>query len=192
MELILLESVEGLGRPGDQVKVRAGYARNFLLPKGKAVPITAEAVRSLDKLKAKAEAEERAMISSMEELSGKIQGARVEIAARATEEGHLFGSVTERDIHGALIGAGWDLPLRAVRLPAHLKEAGEHEVELHLYGEITTTVTVLVIPVDVHGNTIELASEEEGEEQAAAAEGEGEAREPTTGEAPTDAPSAGA
>lgn len=155
MELILLESVEGLGRPGDQVKVRAGYGRNFLLPRGKAVPVSADALRSLDKLKAKAEAEERAVLSSMEELARAIEGAQVQITARATDEGHLFGSVTEKDIHAALVAAGWKVALRSVRLPMHLKDAGVSPVELHLHGKVTAHVNVEVVPIDAEGNRIE-------------------------------------
>ena len=154
MELILLESVEGLGRPGDQVKVRSGYARNFLIPEGKGVPVSADVLRNLSKLKAKAEAEERAVISTMEDLSRRIAGFQVQILARATEEGHLFGSVTDKDVHAALAAAGWTMPLKAVRLPAHLKDAGVAEVPLHLHGEITATVQVDIVPVDSDGNRI--------------------------------------
>jgi large subunit ribosomal protein L9 len=158
MELILLQSVEGLGHPGDQVKVRAGYARNFLMPKGKAVPVSPDALRGLSKLKKRAEEEEKALLSTMEQLAAKIAGAQVQITARATEEGHLFGSVTERDVHHALTAAGWQLPLRAVRLAAHLKEAGTTEVELHLHGNITAVVKVEVQPVDADGNRIEVVA----------------------------------
>ena len=85
VDLILLESVSGLGRPGDKVKVRPGYARNYLLPQRKASPVNPDVLRNLDKLKAKAEEEERAMVSSMTELAGKLQGFEVELSARATE-----------------------------------------------------------------------------------------------------------
>jgi large subunit ribosomal protein L9 len=178
MELILLESIEGLGRPGDQVKVRAGYGRNFLLPRGKAVPVSANALRSLDKLKAKADAEERAMLSSMEELARAIEGAQVQIPARATQEGHLFGSVTEKDIHAALVAAGWKVSVRAVRLAAHLKDAGVSPVELHLHGTITATVQVEVVPIDSEGNPIEITAEAQA--RAAAERGS----EPGPGDAP--------
>lgn len=161
MNLILLESVDGLGRPGDQVKVRPGYARNYLLPFQKAVPDTSDSQRMLGRLKKKAEEEERAMISSMQELAAKLTGTEVSLQARATEERHLFGSVTERDIHAALTAAGWNVPLRAVRLPAHIKEAGRHEVTLHLYGEIRASIVVEVVPVDAEGAVIEEPSPEE-------------------------------
>jgi large subunit ribosomal protein L9 len=183
MELILLQSVEGLGRPGDQVKVRDGYARNFLLPHGKAVPLSANALRGLSKLKKKAEEEEKALLSTMEQLAAKIAGTVVQITARATEEGHLFGSVTERDVHQALTAAGWQLPARAVRLAAHLKEAGTTDVELHLHGAIVTTVKVEVVPVDAEGNTIEVVAPPPSQPAPEVAPEEGEAAEAE----PTDA-----
>lgn len=168
MELILLQSIEGLGRPGDQVKVRDGYARNFLLPRGKAVPVSADALRGLSRLKQRAEEEERALLSTMEELARKIEGAQVQISARATEEGHLFGSVTERDVHAALAAAGWQVGLRSVRMPAHLKQAGVADVELHLHGAIKATVKVEVVPIDAEGNRIEVVAPPPASEAPAA------------------------
>lgn len=169
MELILLESVAGLGRPGDQVKVKTGYARNFLLPQGKATPVNKEVLRGLDKLKARAEEEERALVSSMEELKGKLDGQQLTLNARATEEGHLFGSVSDRDVQEALEAADWPIPPRSVRMEHHIKEAGTSDVEVHLYGEISATVSVEVVPIDAEGNPIEIF---EPEDEDAAAEGE--------------------
>jgi large subunit ribosomal protein L9 len=189
MELILLESVDGLGRPGDQVKVKAGYARNYLLPSGKALPLCADSLRGIDKLKAKADAEEQQMISSMEEMAQKLAGVQVEISARATAEGHLFGSVTDKDVHAAFVTAGWELPPRAVRLPAHLKEAGPAEVTLHLHGEITVDVTVVVIPVDVEGIRIALEVEDGVmEESEADADADADGQPGDAGGAADDAP----
>ena len=191
-KLILLETVDGLGRPGDQVSVKNGFARNFLLPHRKAVVATEDSMRMLGKLKEKAAAEERALISSMEELGSKIAGLAVEVQARATDEGHLFGSVTEKDIHLAIVAEGWDVAQRAVRLPAHLKDAGVHTVTLHLYGEITADISVEVIPVDLEGQRIEPMrddsrddqgdeGDDEGDGEAAA--GDGDATEATGDEA---------
>jgi|GEM_PF-19397 len=158
MELILLQSVDGLGRPGDQVKVRDGYARNFLLPRGKAVPLSADALRGLAKLKKRADEEEKALLSTMEALAAKIAGAQVQISARSTEEGHLFGSVTDRDVLAALVAAGWQVPPRSVRMAAHLKQAGTSDVELHLHGSIMATIKVEVVPVDAEGNRIDVVA----------------------------------
>jgi large subunit ribosomal protein L9 len=156
MKLILLESVDGLGRPGDQVNVKNGFARNFLLPQSKAVVLTPDSMRMLGRLTAKAESEERALISSMEEMAQKVSGLSVQVLSRATHEGHLFGSVTEKDIHLALVAAGWDIAQRAVRMTTHFKEVGTFEVALHLYGEISASIQVEVVPVDLDGTPIEL------------------------------------
>jgi large subunit ribosomal protein L9 len=158
MEVVLIESVFGLGRPGDQVKVKSGYARNYLFPHAKAVPVSADVMRNLGKLKERADEEERAMISSMEELRAKLAGTVVEITARATEEGHLFGSVTDKDIQSVLARDGWSLPPRSVRLEGHVKEAGDTTVEVHLYGEISADIQVRVVPVDGDGNPIDLTA----------------------------------
>jgi large subunit ribosomal protein L9 len=186
MKLILLESVAGLGRPGDQVNVKNGFARNYLLPQRKAVVRTDDSMRMLGKLQAKADAEERALISSMEELSAKLKGLAVEVMARATDDGHLFGSVTEKDIHLAIVAAGWDVALRAVRLPMHLKDAGVHEVVLHLYGEILVPISVEVVPIDMEGTRIEPMGQAraEGSEDDPAKSGEADDAASAEGEAP--------
>jgi large subunit ribosomal protein L9 len=183
MKLILLETVDGLGRPGDEVRVKDGFARNFLLPKRKAVRHNVDSLRMLARLRKKAEEEERALIASMEELAEKVSGLAIEVRARATEDRHLFGSVTEKDIHLAILAAGWDaVPLRAVRLSAHIKEAGEEQLELHLHGDIRAPYTLTVVPVDIDGDVIELrnagehaddgADDEDGDDDAPrAAEG---------------------
>ncbi|HTE05486.1 MAG TPA: 50S ribosomal protein L9 [Planctomycetota bacterium] len=158
MELILLQSVEGLGRPGDQVKVKSGYARNFLLPHGKAVALSANALRGIGKLKARADEEERQMVTTMDELGRKLLGTVVKINARATEEGHLFGSVTDKDVMAALAAAGWQLPARAVRMPSHIKDAGPTDVTLHLHGAITAEIKVDVVPIDGEGNVIDISA----------------------------------
>ncbi len=169
MELILLQSIEGLGRPGDQVRVKPGYARNYLLPYGKATLLCADALRGIAKLKVRAEAEERAMLSTMEELAQKLVGFVVKITARATEDGHLFGSVTDKDVLAALAAAGWhQIPGRAVRMPAHLKEAGVADVTLHLYGAVTADIKVDVVPVDAEGNAIDLTAARAAASEASA------------------------
>ena len=168
MKLLLLESVAGLGRPGDQVNVKDGYARNFLLPQRHAVRLTTDSLRMIGSLNRKAEEEERAMISSMEELAAKITGTLVSVEARATDEGHLFGSVTEKDVHLALVAAGWDVEQRMVRMEFHIKESGETTVSLHLYGEIIVPITVNVVPLDMDGMVIDLS------DPAALEEGEGD------------------
>lgn len=154
MKLLLLESVYGLGRPGDQVNVKPGYARNYLIPQRLATMVNADSLRMLGRLKQKAEDEEKAAIASASEMASKIGGVSISIQSRATEEGHLFGSVTEKDIQRALHGIGYEVPVRAVRLEAHIKQAGTHSVDLRFYGEIASVITVEVVPIDGEGNVI--------------------------------------
>ncbi|RKY21620.1 MAG: 50S ribosomal protein L9 [Planctomycetota bacterium] len=187
MKLLLLESVDGLGRPGDQVDVKPGFARNYLVPQGKAVRVSPDTLRMLGRLQEKAEAEERALVSSMQELAAKVDGFAVKVNARATEEGHLFGSVTEKDVHAAMAAAGWtELTVRQVRMHGHLKEAGEHEVELHLFGEIEAKVMVTIVPVDSDGYAVELEEFEDDDEGGEAGEGDA-----STGNAATETPADG-
>lgn len=164
LEVILLEKVGGLGVPGDQVRVKPGFALNFLLPQGKAERVNPDVLRRLPALKEKAEREESVLVASMEELAQKLDGTAVKIEARSTEEGHLFGSVTEKEITAALVSEGWDgLPDRAIRLEEHIKEAGDFEALAHLYGEIEAAIKVTVVPVDAEGNIIEVVEVEERE-----------------------------
>lgn len=172
MKLLLIQSVEALGHPGDQVNVKPGYARNYLLPQGKAVPVTKDSLRMLPRLKAKAEEEERHLVGSMKDLAAKINGVSVVIQARATDEGHLFGSVTERDVQLALAAAGWNVTVRQVRMTAHLKDAGESVVPLHLYGDIQAEIKVVVIPIDSDGQPVEVVAPVEEQPADAAAEPE--------------------
>ena len=120
MKLLLLESVEGLGRPGDQVDVKPGFARNYLIPQAKAVRVNSDTLRMLGRLQEQAAAEERAMISSMQELADKINGFAVEVSARATEEGHLFGEI-EAAVKVTVI------PVDAEGLPIEILEPEETE-----------------------------------------------------------------
>ena len=144
MELILLQSVEGLGHPGDQVKVRDGYARNFLMPKGKAVPVSPDALRGLSKLKKRAEEEEKALLSTMEQLAAKIAGTLVQITARATEEGHLFGSVNSKDIAEALELQNFTIDRRKIQLDDPIKQVGEYKIPVKLHKDVMAEVTVNV------------------------------------------------
>lgn len=189
MKLLLLETVAGLGRPGDQVDVKSGFALNYLLPERKAVKATTDSLRMLDALKTKAAEEERAMLSSMEELAAKLKGAEVTVQARATDEGHLFGSVTEKDIHLALTAAGWKVEQRMVRMEMHLKDSGSHEVQMHLYAEISVPITVHVEPIDMDGMVIDLTEYDEDDDESAEGEGDAEAKaaDETEAAAPTPA-----
>jgi large subunit ribosomal protein L9 len=146
MEVILLEKIANLGNLGDKVAVKAGYARNFLLPFGKATPATAENVAAfearraeLEKLAAEKKAEADARAAQLAELT-------VTIAANAGEEGKLFGSIGTRDIADAVTEAGVAIEKSEVRLPdGALRNVGEFDVVVQLHTDVETTVKLVVV-----------------------------------------------
>ena len=147
MEVILLEKVENLGGIGERVKVRSGYARNFLLPKGKAALATKENLERVDKMRA--ELEKKAAI----ELEGATRFAErvrelegVTIAARVGAEGKLFGSVGTVDIAEACELAGLKIARGDVRLPdGPLRVVGEHNVDIHVHSDISVSLAVTIV-----------------------------------------------
>jgi large subunit ribosomal protein L9 len=145
MELMLKQTIDHLGRIGDVVKVKPGYARNYLLPLGLAVPVTKANLVLLEKVRERAIAEERARIGSLKELADQLAQASVTIEGRANDEGHLFGSVTAANIADALRDKGFAVEARSIRLDAPLKEIGVFEVQVHLHTDVDTKIKVWVV-----------------------------------------------
>ena len=145
MELMLKQNIEHLGRLGDVVKVKPGYARNFLLPRGMAVMVTKSNVAEIERARAGALAEEQARLVGLRELAQKLTEAAVTIESRANAEGHLFGSVTQTQIASALREKGIPVDDRAVRLDQPLKEIGVYDVVVHLHASVEATVKVWVV-----------------------------------------------
>ncbi len=158
MKVLLLEDVENLGWLGDIIIVKDGYARNYLLPQGLAdVPNEAN-VKALADEKAKRAEHRRLQLEQLETLAENVTGAEVVIAAKANELGHLFGSVTERDIAGNLRQQGFTIQDAMVKLPAgHLKELGTYDLTLKIAGELTAPIRVVVVSQD---ETIDAVEEE--------------------------------
>lgn len=146
MEVILLEKVENLGTIGDQVNVKAGYGRNFLLPQGKATLATPENIAIFEKRRAELEAKEAEEVAAAKARAEKLDGMVLEIAAHAGEEGKLFGSVGTVDIAEASTAAGNEIERSEVRLPdGPLRVIGEHEVEIHLHSDVNVIIKVNVV-----------------------------------------------
>jgi large subunit ribosomal protein L9 len=145
MELLLKQNVEHLGRVGDVVKVKSGYARNYLLPRGLAVAVTKSNLADIERARAAALAEEEARLASLQELSTKMGETSVTIEGKANEEGHLFGSVTAANIASAMREKGFPVDERQVRLEQPLKEIGVYDVVLHLHATLDVTVKVWVV-----------------------------------------------
>ena len=144
MEIILLERVEKLGQMGDVVKVKPGYARNFLLPQGKALRANKGNLEKFETEKAQREADNLARRSDAETESGKMDGLAVSMVRAASEMGQLFGSVTSRDIADAVTEAGFTITRSQVVMEKSIKTLGLHDTRIRLHPEVTVTVTVNV------------------------------------------------
>jgi large subunit ribosomal protein L9 len=147
MQVILLERIDNLGDIGDQVNVKAGFGRNFLLPQKKATIATKENIVIFEAKRAEFEAKQAAGIGAARARAAQSENLSVEIAAKVGEEGKLFGSIGTVDISDACNAAGVDIQRSEIRLPdGPLRKVGEHEVELHLHTDVNVTITVTVVP----------------------------------------------
>ena len=144
MEIILLERVEKLGQMGDVVRVKPGYARNFLLPQGKALRANKGNLERFETEKAQREADNLSRRSEAETEAGKMDGLAVSMVRAASEMGQLFGSVTSRDIAEAVTEAGFTITRNQVVMDKAIKTLGLHDTRLRLHPEVSVTVTVNV------------------------------------------------
>jgi large subunit ribosomal protein L9 len=144
MEVILLERVAKLGQMGEVVRVKNGFARNYLLPKGKALRATEENRSRFEGMKADLEARNTELRGQAETASKKVAGKSVVVLRQAGESGQLFGSVTSRDIAGLLSGADVTVDRSQIVLNAPIKAIGMHKIPVALHPEVEVTVTVTV------------------------------------------------
>ena len=144
MDVILLERIESLGQMGDVVKVKPGYARNFLLPQKKALRATKENRDYFDKQRAQLEAQNLQRRSDAQAVSGKMENLSVIIIRQAGEFGQLYGSVSTRDIATAITAAGFTVNRQQVHLDQPIKVLGLHKARVALHPEVTVTATVNV------------------------------------------------
>ncbi len=142
MQVILLQRVENLGQMGDVVTVKPGYARNFLLPRQKALRATKENVSYFEGQKKALETENLKKREEAEKLSKKIDGLKVAIVRQASEAGQLFGSVTARDIADAITEKGQKIDRTMVRMDQSYKLLGLYPVKVDLHPEVSVTVTI--------------------------------------------------
>jgi len=147
MQVILLESVQNLGALGDTVKVKPGYARNYLIPQGIAAPATPGNVAMFEARRAELERQQREAEDQARARAARLEGLEVTVARKAGEEGKLFGSVGTQDIADAVTAQGAEVERNEIRLPeGPLREVGDYDIELHLYAEVDATITVHVVP----------------------------------------------
>jgi large subunit ribosomal protein L9 len=146
MQVILLEKVVNLGGLGDVVKVKEGFARNFLIPQGKAKRATPENLAEFETRRADLEKTQADALAVAQERGGKIDGLTVQIVRKAGVDGRLFGSVTTYDIAEALQGLGQQVERAAIRLPqGPLKAIGEYDIALALHSDVVVHVKVSVL-----------------------------------------------
>ncbi|MGO1246998.1 MAG: 50S ribosomal protein L9 [Oceanisphaera sp.] len=149
MQVILLDKIAKLGGLGDQVTVKAGYARNFLLPQGKAVLATKDNVATFEARRAELEAKLNEQLAAAQARADQLSGlAGVEIASKSGDEGKLFGSIGARDIADAITAAGVEVAKSEVRLTdGVLRNVGEYEVGVQLHADVQATVTIQVVAI---------------------------------------------
>jgi large subunit ribosomal protein L9 len=168
MQIILLERVPKLGQMGDVVNVRPGYARNFLIPQGKALRATKAAIGDFDKRRSQLEARNLERKQEAQQLAAKIDGQSAVLLRQASETSHLYGSVNARDIATAFTEAGISLDKQQIRLEEPLKTLGLHKVTVALHPEVEVTVTVNVARSQEEANIqagVQIPTPEEEEEE---------------------------
>ena len=144
MEVILLERIGKLGQMGDIVRVRDGFARNFLLPQGKALRATTANKSKFETMKADLQAKSAAAKGDADRISGKLDGKSFKVLRQASEVGQLFGSVSPRDIAGLLKEGGYEVDRNQIALNVPIKTIGSHKVPVQLHPEVEVTITLHV------------------------------------------------
>ncbi|HJO36711.1 MAG: 50S ribosomal protein L9 [Pseudomonadota bacterium] len=146
MEVILLERLENLGDLGERVNVKSGYARNFLIPKRKAVPATAERIAEFETRRADLEAAAAQLREQAQARADQLEGLRLTLSARSAGENRLYGSISTVEIAEAAQAEGAQIERKEIRLPeGAIREAGEHEVEIYLHPDVSATILVEVL-----------------------------------------------
>ena len=146
MQVILLEKLVNLGKLGDVVKVKQGFARNYLIPQGKAKRATPENIAEFELRRAELEKTESEVLTAAQEQATKMQGLMVQITQKAGVDGKLFGSVTNVDISEALQAQSFPIQKAAIRMPhGPLKQVGDYNVTVVLHSDVTANITVSVL-----------------------------------------------
>ena len=146
MQVILMEKVANLGNLGDVVKVKDGFARNFLIPQGKAKRATPDNIKHFESRRAELEKAQAEALAQAQEKAGRLEGMTVQVTQKAGVDGKLFGSVTNIDVADALKGRGVEVPRSMIRMPqGPLKMVGDHPIKVALHADVVVTVTVSVL-----------------------------------------------
>ena len=152
MQIILLEKIANVGNLGDVVKVKDGYARNFLIPHGKAKRATPDNLKAIEARRADLEQAAAEKLAKSQAVAEKLEGSKLRISQKSGVDGRLFGSVTNVDVVEALRAQGVEIEKAMVRMPSGpLKQVGEHPVSIVLHTDVTAHVTVNVVGETVVG-----------------------------------------
>jgi len=145
MQVILMEKVVNLGGLGDIVKVKEGYARNYLIPQGKAKRATEENKKVFETKRAELEMAQADKLAAAQAKAAKLEGLTIQLARKAGVDGRLFGSVGNIDIADALVAQGVEVEKGAIRLPlGPLKQVGESQIEVALHSDVVAMITVAI------------------------------------------------
>jgi len=146
MEIILLQKVANLGQIGDRVKVKSGYARNYLVPTGRATMATAANIAKFEAQRHELEAKAHEELASAQARALNFENFKLEISAKAGSEGKLFGSIGTADIAEAAVKTGHPITRSEVRMPnGPIRTTGEHPVQLHLHTDVNVTLMVTIV-----------------------------------------------
>ena len=145
MQVILLEKNEKLGNLGDIANVKSGYARNYLIPQGKAKPLNKANLAAFETIRAELEAKEALDLSEAQTKEAAMKDIVCTISANAGEEGKLYGSVSPADIVESLHSQGFEVEKRDINMPEAIRHTGEYEITVSIYAEVIVTVKVIVI-----------------------------------------------
>jgi len=146
MQVILLEKIDNVGSLGDLVDVKSGFARNFLLPQGKAEMATKTNIEAFQVRRAELEKQQAQTLQAAQQRAAQLEGLTVTITSRSGTEGKLFGSVGTEEIRVAIVEAGVEVEKKEIRMPdGPLRNVGEHPVTLHLHADVDSQVTILVV-----------------------------------------------
>ena len=150
MQIILLEKIDNVGVLGDLVDVKAGFARNYLLPQGKAELATPDNIEAFEQRRAELESQQAQALADAKGRATRLEDTTITVTSRAGAEGKLFGSVGTEEIRAAAEAAGHTIEKREIRLPdGPLRSVGEHPVTLHLHTDVDVEITVDVVGEEV-------------------------------------------
>lgn len=144
MQIILLEKIQNLGGLGDTVDVKPGFARNFLIPSGKAISANEANLAEFELRRADLERQQAAVVDAAKVRAAKLENLTIVIAHRAGEEGKLFGSVGASDVAAAITAVATEIDRSEVRIPESIRQVGEYSVEIQLHADVSVSITLVV------------------------------------------------